>query len=899
MRELEGLERSATVHLLNEEEAGKAHDPESLRDIVNRLGGVLYPDLTPEQLEVVARRIETKMDIVISPPSIVQKDFRAWLQAKQVDIDPFYWERYRQYLIQQGMPPRVVAALGDSTEKILDLLRDPDEDGPWDRRGLVMGNVQSGKTGNYTGLICKAADAGYKVIIVIAGIHNNLRHQTQARIDEGFVGSQKISAGKNVRSTRVGVGILESSRRPAHFTSSNRDFTKATASTVGVSLNNLKEPAVFVIKKNTTTLGNLHAWLKDDNTKDGGKIDSPLLLIDDEADNASINVSKSEDVASKINSQIREILQLFSRSAYVGYTATPFANIFIDPVSDKAMIGEDLFPRSFIVSLDAPSNYMGPTKVFIDEQEQFLREINDSEILLPLKHRKDLIVTGLPESLLRALRVFVLTRAIRIARGQGASHSSMLVNASRFVDVQKHLRDEIHDRLDTIKQAIRVHAALPVKQALADLEILALRDVFNKEFGSLEFKWNEIQPLLWGAISPIRIVEINSKSSGSLKYRDHAEHGLHVVAVGGFSLSRGLTLEGLSTTYFLRNSIMYDTLLQMGRWFGYRPGYEDLCRVWLPKAAMGWYAHIAESVEELRDDLREMERAHGTPVDFGLKVRRHPDTLIVTARNKAGRGETINVEIGLGGRLVETTALLAADRKGNLEATRRFAEDLLLADRALSSDINWPGGFFATGVPVAVIVKYLRRYRSHPRAPLADPDLLIRYIEGRPVELSEWDVFAPSIGEDAADLLAMELGVPVHCQRRDSGGNDGYTFNVTTKSRVASRGVERVGLSAKQIADAQAKYLASTPEKSQGSVNYPDRIYREERTRPLLVAHLLSIRPEESEPAIGPWAAWSISFPKPSQPDRSVSYVVNPTWLREHFGEGDDGDDDLEGDDGD
>lgn len=268
------------------------------------------------------------------------------------------------------------------TDKILGLLHDPHDPSDWDRRGLVIGHVQSGKTANYIGLLTKAADAGYKFIIVIAGIHNNLRTQTQGRIDEGFVG--RDSSADRVKKLK-GVGLLNRNRKfPITLTTLERDFTKQTASQIVADLEGFSQPVVVVIKKNVTTLSNLYAWLRDWNTEGGAKdriSNVPLLMIDDEADNASINTSKDDISPTRTNSEIRQILSLFRRTCYVGYTATPFANIFINPDTDHEMLKDDLFPRDFIYCLDAPTNYFGPQKVFVEEDSsnRILKTIDDCE----------------------------------------------------------------------------------------------------------------------------------------------------------------------------------------------------------------------------------------------------------------------------------------------------------------------------------------------------------------------------------------------------------------------------------------------------------------------------------------------------------------------------------------
>jgi hypothetical protein len=264
----------------------------------------------------------------------------------------------------------VVISTDEVTDRILDRMGNPHDTNPWDRKGMVVGHVQSGKTANYTGLVCKAADAGYRLIVVIAGIHNNLRNQTQARIDEGFVG--RDTGRLEQRDTRdkpkiIGVGTFDDRRVPVSLTTTLRDFNKATATTNTSQIASYKEPVVLVIKKNSSTLTNLVDWLREHSAgRYSEMVDQPMLLIDDEADNASINIKYGKEEISRINGQIRDLLGLFRRSCYVGYTATPFANIFIDPDSDDDVYKQDLFPRHFIIGLDSPSNYFGARKVFLD-----------------------------------------------------------------------------------------------------------------------------------------------------------------------------------------------------------------------------------------------------------------------------------------------------------------------------------------------------------------------------------------------------------------------------------------------------------------------------------------------------------------------------------------------------
>ena len=865
---------------------------------------VLCPDVTDEQAEALALWFESVHGVAMNIGAALQElGFEPWLEDTRSDIDPYYWERYRQLLVELEFSGQVLATLDSVTDRALGLLENPTKDGEWDRRGMVMGHVQSGKTANYTGLVCKAADAGYKVIVIIAGIHNNLRNQTQRRIDEGFIGLDSTGRlrGSVPAQNLVGVGRFDSRRQPNSFTTSQRDFNKAIADSISIPLQNLVEPVIFVIKKNSHTLRNLIEWLAAQNAQRGSAtVREPMLLIDDEADNASINIGHAQDEISRINGRIRELLALFDRSCYIGYTATPFANIFIDPDSADAMLGHDLFPRDFIVSLDPPDNYFGARRVFVEEPDQIVRPIDDNADLLPLKHRIDHRVTGLPETLETAVRVFILARAIRLARGQVGTHNSMLVNVSRFLNVQGQIRNEIHALVHSIRGSVRVNAARPGARALSDPQIAALREAFHEHYEDTCGKtWEEVQAFLHESASAITVVEVNGRSPGSLDYLEHERNGLNVIAVGGLSLSRGLTLEGLVVSYFLRNSMMYDTLLQMGRWFGYRMGYEDLCRVWMPEEAQGWYTHIADSIEEIRDELARMQSVNATPRDFGLKVRSHPDTLVVTARNKMGSGKPLRFLIGLANSFVET-AILRRDvpsLEANLQAAVSLAQSLRRCGLAPEDAEPMNGGRLVRGVPVNVVDAFLMAFRNHEGSPTTETEPVRNYIRVRQAdELADWDVLFAGVTLQRAPPGSLDdssLGFPLVCQRRAAGKrSDDRMLMVTSRQRVSSRGIERTGLTEQEARGAENDYDARNTSPSGRRANYPDWIYRKVRTKPLLVVHLLAIGEAGEDLRVArPVLAWSISFPSTRREEERVEYVVNTTWYSEHYQDEDDDED--------
>ena len=854
-------------------------------------------NIEDDEAEGLARLIEEKYGISMGLGAIVDaEDFRPWLYDARIngEIGDVYWGRHRKLLNLKGLPKSVIDATDEVTDRVLDRLGDPRNTRPWSRRGMVVGHVQSGKTANYTGLICKAADAGYRLIVVIAGIHNNLRNQTQARIDEGFIGrdtGRLAHANKAQRQKIIGVGLFDQREFPVSLTNTLRDFNKATATTNTSQIGQYNVPVVLVIKKNSSTLKNLLEWLKEHSVHQGTRmVSQPMLLIDDEADNASINTAYARDEVTRINSQIRELLSLFQRSCYVGYSATPFANIFIDPDTDDETLRQDLFPRHFIIGLDAPSNYFGAHKVFLEARDRHVRLVEDNEDILPMKHNIDHPVDALPDSLVRALRAFIVARAIRNARGQQADHASMLVNASRFTDVQGRIRSRISDVVGRIRDAVAVDAGKG-RAALGNPEIAALHSVWEREYGDAEgANWPEVQARLHEVLVAARVVEVNaSKRSQALDYDQSGEHGVTVIAVGGFSLSRGLTLEGLTVSYFLRNSMMYDTLMQMGRWFGYRPGYEDLCRVWIPADGVGWYAHIQEAMEDLQAQLKRMELVKATPEQFGLAVRSHPEALIVTARNKMGTGREFPVKVGLAGKLVETTRI-RTDRD-QLDRNRKAGEELGAAIRARGHPTEErPRGKLCKAVPADLVRQFLLAFRTDSADPLTDPRLMSDYIDARTDgELKEWDILFASAQKDGVkeEYLAGYSMKPFDRSVSDNDLRQGVLVISGASRRLGSPGDEVEGLGPEELAGAGAEFRREFPERELPGP-LPDRFFRIARSRALLI--LRFVAPKASDDLQGSLPsgnvlAWTISFPQSQIDGGTVEYLVNTIRMREMFGE--------------
>ena len=615
-------------------------------------------------VEEVLIVIDTSMGEGVSLIDVQAEHDEEWVLRGEIDWT--YSDAYSEYLREKGWVPAVVETLDNVSTKLLGHLQNPESGAAWDRRGLVIGHVQSGKTASYMGLISKAADAGYRFIVVIAGIHNNLRKQTQERIDEGFVGRSSDPSNR----TEIGVGRNKQYPHPVTFTNIHSDFNKHTANQISLKIKDFNKPMILVIKKNVSTLNSLHHWLKTLNAEGRERIsDVPMLMIDDEADHASINTNREDLDPTKTNALLRKILKMFDKSCYVGYTATPFANIFINHDAYDEEVREDLFPRDFIYCLDAPTSYFGPEKVFLEDESSnlFLRRIIDAEPYISFSHKKNVEIHALPPSLYRAIKQFVLARTIRNLRGHRTKHCSMMINVSRFVAVQSVVKSLVSEHVNKMRNAVKANYLMPDDVSNRNEYMAELKDIFDAEFCNCGFGWHDVKQYLFETLANnFRIFLVNSRSDEALDYKKYEAEGagLTAVAVGGLSLSRGLTIEGLCVSYMYRNTRMYDTLMQMGRWFGYRPDYEDLCRIHLSEDSINWYAHIASASEELRQQIKRMRRDKLSPVEFGLYVMAHPDRLLVTAANKMRSGEQKTVKQNFSGQIRESY-ILPADKEAN------------------------------------------------------------------------------------------------------------------------------------------------------------------------------------------------------------------------------------------
>jgi hypothetical protein len=882
----------------------------------------------------LVREIESMTNVFVGEGASLddERDHRPWLGARRGEIEWRFWERYRRYLAEmQLLPPASVRRIDDITDEVLGKLEDPGREGPWDRRGMVVGQVQSGKTANYIGLICKAADAGYKLIVVLAGVHNSLRSQTQLRLDQGFLGfdSQKERLSKDA-SRLIGVGRLPGYKRllPVNSLTNSEergDFNLRVARQVGMLIGS--DPVLLVVKKNASILRNLIKFATELNQHEHPETGRmvvpgvPLLVIDDEADHASVNTKEvpldengqPEDDANptRINALIRELIYRFEQTAYVGYTATPFANIFAYTGPPTERYGDDLFPRSFIRRLPQPSNHVGPAEVFGIEADasaglegreplEIVRDVSDADDWIPPRHKKDWQPGDLPESLREALMGFVLVCAARAARGQADTHNSMLVHVTRFQAVQALVAEQIYDELGRMQDRLRYgdgSSRTPQKAALRELwerDFVPTTATFDpSDFPPLA--WPDVESRLADAASRIETLTINGSAKDALTYYEHPD-GISVVAIGGDKLSRGLTLEGLSVSYFLRASRMYDTLMQMGRWFGYRPGYLDLCRLYLPNELRDWYRDITAANEELLLLFDEMAAVGGTPEDFGLRVRKSPDGLLITARAKMRNGT--EMKLSFDNSIVETIAF-HRDRDiqaRNRNITERFLErQISVVGKPTTGERG--GTLIWNGVDGGDVADLLSDFTTHERARKANGVLLARYIRSCVAndELTDWTVALISVtGGPRATIAGHRIGLVTRTVFADGPSDD----DVYRIRRIGSPQDEAIDLDGDAAIRALEKtrlmWRSNPPGRRRGEepslANGPAIRSERPRERGLLLLYPLdpsgayNVDDERRfEPGFPPIMGFAVSFPlSPTAP--TVDYVVNNNYWQMEMG---------------
>jgi len=865
-------------------------------------------DVNEEQL---VRELETLYNTWCGLGSVLEDitEHVPWLADRKPDVEWHFWNRFEKYLEQEEMwAPESRKRLDQMTDWIMERIENPLRESRWSRRGMVVGQVQSGKTSNYTALVCKAADAGYKLIIVLAGLHDSLRVQTQSRLDEGFLGTQIHKAFAEDNLKPIGVGKIPIKKRLFAYSGTSSapkgDFNRTVAKQY-TTIPGGNHPVLLVVKKNKSVLTNILKWalaLADSYVDSSGQRrvrNVPLLIIDDECDNASVNTNPiprdeqgkmiEDHDPSVINGLIRKLLDVFEQNAYVGYTATPFANIFIHPESRSTESGDDLFPRSFIINLASPSNYIGPAKVFgvardeltgLEAQEglkELLKPIQDYQAWMPDGHKKEWTPPDMADSLKKAIKSFILVIAARHYRGQEKKHNSMLVHVTRFTAVQRLVKHQVEEELEAIKLRLRYREGHLNKGIYEELRELWETD-FMPASASIEgpesvIQFSEIEPLLSTVTSKIKVKEINGQAKDVLDYFER-NNALSVIAIGGDKLSRGLTLEGLSVSYYLRASKMYDTLMQMGRWFGYRPGYLDLCRLYTSDELIESYGYITAASEELRADFDAMADAGGTPLNFGLRVRTNPYGLIVSALNKIQSG--IPMKVTYAGNISETVVFESTSEtiKRNYDAAASFVSSLA----AKHAESRKNDTFIWSGVSGDEILDFLNSFATADVKKVR-VNLICKYIAERVQNgrLTNWTVALISGDKENPKHEIAKHEIFLVKRRTLTQDQDRFTIR-----RLLSPTDEYIDLSKEQIEKLQQEAVRYAEEKGNKTPVIKGPWVRTERgaKNGLLLLYPLIPPVPDAKPVIG----FGISFPTdPSAP--VFDYLVNNPFWDQEFGD--------------
>ena len=715
---------------------------------------------------------------MISDPRLHEEWYDEWLASNNDDVGLYYWKRLEDYLsseLTRKYGPenagKVVRSIDEATKRILSKLADPCRE-TFSSKGLVVGYVQSGKTANFTALIAKAVDAGYKFIVVLSGIHSVLRRQTQIRLDKELTGMNDLNLDQNF------ISEPSDAKRWNRITTSR--LRRTTSRNGQINLKDLGEfdtvnvdpfdsycrrssPTIAIVKKNVSVLNKLLEYISQSSLESRKQM--PLLIIDDEADQASVdgNANDPDSDPTRTNENIRELLSLFTGKAYIGYTATPFANALIDMKTEHETLEDDLYPRNFIVSLPEPEGYFGTRMIFQSElSDHFVNSIDDEGL--------ELIQTNEMTHLLSiAIDQFLIACTIRNLRGDQNKPMSMLVHISHLTAIHNVLQRIIYDYLELVKEKYNnARATQGLKEQYRevwesyDSDCMKIKDQLDIELSSPCFDdiWIELK----NVIDKVQVLELNSSSDDRLDYSEAGE--LKVIAIGGNQLSRGLTLEGLLISYYLRDSRQYDTLLQMGRWFGYRKGYEDLTRVHTTETIWDSFEHLALVEDELRNEIFRYEEADPpiTPVDLAVAIRAHR-RLNITARNKMGAARFKQSTFS---DSLNQTHWLPLDQPDALRSNYNLGNSFITGlNKSIGfTNINNSGVHLAN-VKIAgekVLTEFFNRYNFVTKEQTGGPGLdahnLLEYIYRRlnDNELTEWSVAVVGNSNPMGDNQTISYG---------------------------------------------------------------------------------------------------------------------------------------------
>ncbi|QNS05998.1 Z1 domain-containing protein [Streptomyces xanthii] len=799
-----------------------------------------------EKIELIRERHEQKLARIREleePQTVVRGNRDTWYTGPRPGDR--CWPALERSLQDRGWSDASIKSLDESSSRVVSLLDHPREPA-FSTRGLALGYVQSGKTTNFTAVMAKAADRGYKLFIVLSGIHNGLRRQTQARL--------------------VSELVEPNPDRWSQLTNLDHDFVPP-ANAASFFGNSNKTRVLCVVKKNATVLRKLAKWLEGAESYLEG---CPALIIDDEADQATV-ATKS------INPLIRRIMAGLPRSAYIGYTASPFANLLIDPSAD------DLYPQDFIVNLPKPVGHFGTEVLFgryaldgedpsdIDDGHDMIRTVpwTDIEHVRPSTRAEvDGFTPEITETLRRAVLYFWLVVAARRVRGTGNPHNTMLIHTSVNTSVHNSFRAPLEELRAEVRDAIDDPSLLEELRVLWEKET---GRVLAEEFGETAVPFDALLTELPGVLGSCRVIMDNSSSQDRLDY----ENGpLVAIAVGGNTLSRGLTLEGLSVSYFVRAVSAYDTLLQMGRWFGFRNGYADLPRIWMTDELSEWFRHLATVETEMRRDIDVyLHNPNENPLTFAVRLRTHPSLQVTAAAKMKSAVKAVS---SYGGARVQTHCFRTdAPWLGqNLAAARELISQITANNAVAKEDRSSDGSIIFRDVPYDVVLNFLGEYQFHEgsgekSAKLArenNAKLITEYIQKRvrgAGALRRWNVAVigrPPKGPDSDLEFAPGVTVGRVTRAKLATGSQGFADIKTLMSRKDA-GIDLEGeissMTEHQLRDARRVQLPTTGLLTLYPIDrYSEPVPAKKQRQPL----------DAEEHVIGV----GLVFPEPDGPDSAV-----------------------------
>ncbi len=760
--------------------------------------GTLFPlDILDKALTNVKAKLDKNYHLVdpqiIAREGLIGEKFRWYGGPHELSER---WEFAKQQLLNEGRSQEEIDEVVKSSSQILGLLSSPITD-QFASRGLVLGYVQSGKTTNFIATISQAADEGYRLIIVLSGVTNNLRKQTQERLERSLTG--------------------ENPKNWNWLTSIDSDFTASMNANDLLSAPSKR--VIAVVKKNNSRLKRLKSWLE--SAPIAVRQGLPVLIIDDEADQATVNSHKLLNRQTAINKTLTSMLKptFLPKNAYLGYTATPFANILSNAKDET-----QLFPRDFIYPLKRSDKYFGAEQLFgrepIDEADQAV--LTERNIIIPIDHddrdalgtlidpNNHVVPVDLPESLHEAIHWFVVATAARRIRSKKNKFSTMLIHTSGRIPSHKDMKTLVGKYLTYLN-------GLPA----ADIDE-KLRNCWNDRSadGWLEgdseiLKWDEIKQEALNVLDTSKLIVDNSKSDDRLVYDFQQEdNAVPYIVIGGNTLARGLTLEGLICSYFMRTSSAYDSLLQMGRWFGYRVGYEDLQRIWMQDDLISNFRHMALVEEEIRQQIDQLAAEGLDPSQVPIRIRDHK-LLTITALNKMNYAK--RVQIGYSDTRVETISL---DSKveillANQLATKKLIENIKVSglNITMKNPEGWP---IFNDVPWAIVSDFFEEYKWVDSATRANGKFIKTYIDAHQGsgDMEKWNVFIYQISSANVPIIDLGNGISATAIQRSALDKSEENHTVNIHHLVSSiDGSADVGLSKKAVTaqlKAQGKKVSDT-----------------------------------------------------------------------------------------